>query len=338
MWLQEFFMSGSTCTGFENKMKKLICLLTVFISFLPLFALENPYAQSMGLTSLAMTDSEIASFVNPAQTYFFDNSHSFEFTLRSSDNWGKGMLSNPGFDINGVFAAKRISVGFSSRLNSVPIAANTYNITNESELDVTAAYGFKFFSAGVGVTAGSTKVRKNLDIRHDRRLFDLIKNSFFEEFNRIKDSEYITVRAGVQFKFKQLSIGAVVNNLVDGSESNAPAWGERVNLGFFWQQDKFAERGQLKPFVLSAGVEFLKMASSKCELRAGFDATIQLVRDYTISVRAGLAAPIAHFSKGNQIISVGAKLKMIDCSFSLIFPYEKNNKDFYARANLTVLI
>ena len=95
-------------------MKKILCIALVLSVAFSLCAITNSYAQSMGLTSMAMTDTDVVSFVNPAQTYFYDNSHALQIGVSASDNPGHGLYSDPSVNLTAVFSAKRIALGFSS--------------------------------------------------------------------------------------------------------------------------------------------------------------------------------------------------------------------------------
>lgn len=322
-------------------MKKTVCILLTVLSVCSLFAIANPYTESMGLASIAMMDTDVATFVNPAQTYFYDNSHPLEISLTGSDNWGKGTFSDPKINLSAIFAAKRIAIGFSTGVVTDQKSPINYSIQKDFNLDLSVALGIKNFGVGLGVSAGSSKIRSELDALNKKKAFSFTKDAFFEEFRRLSGSEFVSVRVGADYKFKEFSIGFVLNDLFANGDSDVKSvlsrWAKGTDIGIAWQQDKFSARGRLKPLAFSAGVEALSVLSSDAQLNAGAQATLQLLRNYTISVRTGLSAPFKNVKNGYQILTVGAKISLVDCSLSFLFPYD-GSKGLVAKANVTVSI
>lgn len=322
-------------------MKKLLTiLLSVFICF-SVFAVENQYASSMSLRSIAMTDTDEASFVNPAQAYFYDDTNSLRIGVSASDNWAKGFYSEPAFDFSAIFVARQISIGFSSDITSIPVEKEQYSVYKDFSLDVNIATGYKFFGAGLGVTLGSSRVRSELDIPKNRRFFELSKNTFFEQYRRVGGSEFASVKAGIQFDLREVSFGMVLNDLYtnedNGIEDAVSHWGRGLDFGVFWQEEKFAERGRLKPLVFSAGAEVNSLFSNEGTYAIGAEATVQLASDYTLSIRTGFSAPFKDVSQGRQVITVGAKVRFVDAFLSIIFPYGiKDEFTFKAGASFRI--
>lgn len=322
-------------------MKKVLTVLIAISVAFSLCAIPNSYSESMGLASISMTDTDVLTFVNPAQTFFYDNSHAFEIGISGSDNLGKGLYSDPEFDLVGVFAARRIAVGFSTAITTDQSSPLHYSIQKDFNLDISAALGTDNFAIGAGVTVGSSKIRSEIETLSKNKGFNLTKDAFFEEFRRLSDSQFVSIRAGLDYRYKNFSFGFVLNDIVTNSEANMKEllkqWGKGMNAGISWQSDKFSDRGRVKPLVFSAGVEGISILSSDASLNVGLDATLQLMRDYTVSVRTGFNTQFNDFSKASQVVSVGARINIVDCSVSVILPYEKTD-DLFVKANVTVLI
>ena len=303
-------------------MRSKTLVLFAVLLFIPLFALGasgygSDYRQdSMGFTGASVSGNRGSNFRNPASLFFHDGSDSFTFDFGFWDTYNDSIDVPfpflPGGDLRARYAGTNVSVGvvLETMLEDRDESENGgryYNSDHVLTVDACFAVGWKYFSAGLGISAGAVWSRDNLFIKDDNRFIDLFLNMVAENYTRISGYESVNIRTGFQVNYENYTFGFLMPSVFRYFSSeiyfNFLDMLKQSHLGFSYRGNRYAGRARLQTLVLDGAVEVHNIGYETRTLNAGVELTLQIMSDHSVSLRAGYEAPFTDL--GNAIITVG---------------------------------
>lgn len=167
---------------------------------------------------------------------------------------------------------------------------------NQTYLDIISIphiqidYAFKLFnglSVGARIEGGNSSARKEKRVNN---VFDLIQQSFFGQFDRVRDSEYFSVGLGAIAKFDRLSFGLYTDDVLFLSEDGniGAAWEnifDALSLGLSYQYNQFTKDGELRFIRPRIGLSLDNIASSdNSAISVQLELLLQLLKTFNIRV------------------------------------------------------
>lgn len=310
-------------------------LLVLFFAILfPIYAdFDDARLEAMGSIGIAVSDTRHPTVINPASLYFFDEDHLFVVNGQYLDsflpNSGDTFPNLPASGFNASFIGKMISfsIGFDYyvQLNGEAEDVKYYNIYQQSEIKLNLSAGLGNFSAGIGVSGGSSKQRTSVPIHKDTALADFFAQTFLTSYDRLLDSEFLQINLGLMFKYGGLSIGLLCDNILDNNGSKTSiSWNSFISetgIGIYYALDEYAKRGRLNLVNFSAGLEIKNVFTSETRaLSAGVEAALMLAKNYGFYLRTGYQAKFKAFGLGTHSIGFGAQLSNVELYANAHFP------------------
>ena len=281
----------------------------------------------MGGTGIAITGQNMNSYPNPAAVYFDQNNFTFAVYGGMSDIvWARSLPYLPGGSFGVLFVADMITIGIDLDLEATNYREETGNVDlmQTTSIQVNLSAGVGHISAGVGIQGGS--VRQRLDVEMDT-FADEFAQAFLAPFNRVVNSEFIKVNAGVMVNYSNLSFGVLMDNIIsrDGRNTtfNISSLFDETGIGVYWTRPEYSGRGKMNNLVYSFTLEYDNIFNSRsAALKAGSEFTLRLVRDSSASVRAGYEL----FFRDDDVITAGValNLKKVEMFINATFPLSAN--------------
>ena len=319
-------------------MKRLtVCLILILLVASAAFAFD-PRLSAMGDADIGVSGSSMQSFPNPAAVYFDESDFTFAIRGRVSDTLGVAKVPYlPDSDTNLLFVADLISMGIELSFESVNPTdkedGHHVDLIQHTTLNVNLAAGYGHFSAGVGITGGSR--RQRLDVPMSR-LWDFPVQSVFAPFDRVVNSEFIQVDVGLMFRYGQLSVGLLLDDVLDNSDgSTTLSWASLLYesaVGVYWSRQEYSSRGKannlIYSFAFDANGKITEHIDSgnRRSLRLGFtynagaELTYRMVRDSSVSLRAGYKAPGDELAKGTWTAGLGVCIRTLEFALNAVIP------------------
>ena len=306
-------------------MKKiLLCAIAIILVAAQAFAVD-PRLEAMGGIGIGVAGSDMQSYRNPAAVFFDSNTFTFavhgafEDTIKGGYPWPY----LPRQSLDALFVAEMITMSL-----DVAYYADNYNITNghvdlyqAASLNVNFSIGYKFISGGIGISGGSRQQR--LDV-HLESIVDLPVQTVLAVYDRVVNSEYIQVSAGVMGKVGNLYIGLLMANILgkDGSTTtfNWDTLFSQTGIGAYWSRDEYSSRGKMNNFVYSAGIEFDYLFTDNRSMNVGAEVKFRMVRDSSVMARVGYSAKLADMGQGTITAGLGAAFRKIELALNGEFP------------------
>ena len=295
----------------------------LLLSVSMLFAYD-PRLSAMGGIGVAVSGTEMQDYGNPAAVFFDENSNTFSLSgtlgdIMGLDNWP----CYPSSSLEALFVANMITAGMNITYQSENRRENDHvDLKQSVTQDVNFSAGYNFISAGVGVTGGSQQQRLDVPMAS---FTDFPVQSVFAPFDRVVNSEFIQLRAGVMMHFGQFFVGVLLDNLLhkDGS-STTLKWSEvfdGTGVGAYWSSPEYSSRGRMNNFVGSAGAE-VKNIFSKEErtFNTGGEIKFRMVRDSSFFFRTGYSALWDDFLSGTVTAGLGVNLRRVELSGNIDIP------------------
>lgn len=306
--------------GLKAFMASVLCLLAMA----PAVARNvGPRLAAMGGVGVAVIDDS-QTYSNPASVYFYDGEYSFLLGTYLSDYIGVASWPYvPSTAIKGAFTGQRMALDFSVSFDSEnPRESGNVDVYQTTTIDVNLSAGYGPVSAGLGISGGS--VRQRLDVPMDH-MGDYLMQLFLAQYDRVVNSEFLQVKAGLMVKRNQLSLGVLFDNILDkdGAKTtfNFRTLFAHTGIGFYWSRDEYSKRGQMNHLVysLAGEIDNLFTSSSRC-MNLGGELVFRLVRDFSISARAGYSHVFSHTEQSRYTFGVGLYTGNLKASTYLEFP------------------
>lgn len=286
-------------------MKKLVIVILIACLSVSLFALSgNVKQRAMSLIGIADCSNDANNFFNPASIYVYNQASKFAFST--------SFFTNPDVYFSTEFINKRISL-----LIDIALKNSEENILRDVNLEFNAAVGYKNLGFGIGFYGGSTM--------YQQKTKNAVAYALFGKYKRVEESEFLNVKAGAVYKLNDFTFGITADKILtySGIDKQLTAKNaiNNISFGAYWAQQKYAKRGRLNNWVFNTGIEATNVFSNEDRaVRAGLDATLQLNKDYSISLRGG--AKYFLIDNGPLIVSagVGTRLDIVDIGACILLP------------------
>lgn len=303
--------------------KAALVIIALILATGSLWAID-PRLSAMGDIGIAVRGSDMQSYPNPASVFFDDNRMTFTFHLDVEDTLGyKSLPYMPSSSVDVNFVADMITLGLSIACitDNFNETNNHVNLFQKTELNVNFSIGTGAFSAGIGITGGSSQQR--LDVVMNS-IWDFPVQAYFSPFDRVANSEFIQVSAGFMTIWKDFSFGIRLADILgkDGSSTvlNFQTLFSHAGAGIYYSKSKYSSRGVINPFVYSLGVDVDYIFSEARSLSAGGEVMYRLARDSSIFARAGYKAYLSNLGDGTITAGMGATFRKIEVSLNGDFP------------------
>ncbi|MBO4279751.1 MAG: hypothetical protein J5891_08105 [Spirochaetales bacterium] len=296
---------------------------------------SDPRLSAMGDAGAGFSGADMQSYPNPAAVFF--NESSFTFAVRGmvSDTLGSGRVPFlPYSDLNVMFVADLITMGIDVSFESVnpneKEDGHRVDLIQHTTLNVNLGAGYRFFSVGVGITGGS--LRQRLDVPMGR-LWDFPVQSVFAPFDRVFNSEFIQVDAGMMLRFGQFSVGVLLDDVLDNSGAQTTiTWGSLffgTKTGVYWSREEYSSRGKANSFIYSfafeADIDYLKdYRRFDILLKAGAELSYRLVRDSSVSFRMGYKAMQYDLQGGIITTGLGLSIRKLEFALNATIPLQES--------------
>ena len=285
----------------------------------------------MGDVGIGVSGNNMQSFPNPAAVFFDESEFTFAVSGRISDTLGVGPLPYlPNSNLNVLFVADLISMGidlsFESANPTEKEDGHRVDLIQHTSLNVNLAAGYKFFSVGLGINGGSRQQRLDVPMG---QLWDFPVQSVFAPFDRVFNSEFIQVDFGMMFRFGQLSIGILLDDVLDNTgASTTMSWGSLLyesGVGVYWTRQEFSSRGKANSFIYSFALEadgtFVEEPRElDILLKGGAELTYRMVRDSSISLRFGYRAARKALTEGIYTAGIGLSIRKLEFALNAVIP------------------
>ena len=305
--------------------RALVATILIILTMGALRAL-NPRLSAMGRIGIAVSGTDMQSYDNPAAVYFDDNRTTFTFHADMEDTMGREVWPYlPSSDIDVQFVADMITMDLEVSYYSNNFRTDTKHVDlyQQATLNVNFSAGYKYISGGIGVTGGSTQQR--LDVAIDK-IWDFPVQTFLSPFDRVVNSEFIQVSAGLMADFGNLSFGMLMANILgkDGATTifNWDTLFSQTGVGVYWSRSQYSSRGKLNNFIYSVGVDFDYLFSEDRRMNAGAEIQFRLIRDSSVFFRGGYTAKLSEMDNGTITVGVGANIRMFELALNADFPMD----------------
>lgn len=317
------------------KRARIAVLFVLFFALLaPLYAdFDDARLEAMGSIGIAVSDSRHPTVINPASLYFSEDDHLFVLNGQYLDSFlfdsGESFPSLPTSGFNASFIGKMISfsIGFdyNVELTGEGEGIKYYNIYQKSEIKLNLSAGIGNFSAGIGISGGSSKQRTSVPIHQNIAVADFFAQTFLTSYDRLLDSEFLQINLGLMFKTGGLAIGILCDNILDNNGSKTTvSWDSfiaQTGIGIYYALDEYAKRGKLNLLNFSIGAEIKNAFTSETRaLSAGLEVGFMLAKNYGFYLRTGYQARFKAFDLGTHTIGLGAQLNNVDLYANLHVP------------------
>jgi hypothetical protein len=317
--------------------KKLALFAVLLILTIGTLSAIDPRLSAMGGLGVAVRGADMQSYPNPAAVYFDDNRMTFSFHMDAEDTIGEESIPYiPSSSLDVLFIADMLTLGIEIDCYTIPRMDNyNVNLFQEAILSFNYSAGIGAFSAGIGVTGGS--IQQRLDVTMDS-FWDFPVQAYLSPFDRVVNSEFIQVRAGLMAVAGNFSFGMLMSNILErtdeGTKFNFETLFSQTGFGAYYTRSQYSSRGILNNFLYSFGAEVDYAFSEDRIIRTGAELQFRMVRDSSVSLRAGYNAFLRDFENGNLTLGLGVTIRMIELSANVDIPSGGNPR---AKVILTVL-
>ena len=120
------------------------------------------------------------------------------------------------------------------------------------------------------------------------------------------------------------SFGMLMSNILErtdeGTKFNFETLFSQTGFGAYYTRSQYSSRGILNNFLYSFGAEVDYAFSEDRIIRTGAELQFRMVRDSSVSLRAGYNAFLRDFENGNLTLGLGVTIRMIELSANVDIP------------------
>lgn len=213
-----------------------------------------------------------------------------------------------------------------------------YTSFRRFDLDLNFAYGISNFVAiGAGIQVGSSLKKTDIIIDSEEDIKSFLTDGFLAQHTREINSEYADISLGMIFKKKGITFAVKSDKMLSyeaekGNQISFDKALETLGCGLYFDQGRYTNRGRLRNWVLSAGLECCNLGTrDEILIKMGAEGLLQLSRNYGMSLRLG------YFSSYNRLrdtivpvglydthytAGIGLKIGILDIALSCAVPVE----------------
>ncbi|MBP5552435.1 MAG: hypothetical protein J6X41_03545 [Spirochaetales bacterium] len=306
-------------------MKKALAVLILSLIVLSALFAVDPRLSAMADVGIGVSGSNMQSYRNPAAVFFDEPKYTFAIRGRLSDTLGvSSMPYLPQSDVNALFVADLIAMGIDLSFRSDNFRDDTGNVDlyQHTTLNVSLGYGYRFISVGLGIFGGSSQQRLNVPMQ---RIVDFPIQSIFAPYDRVVNSEYIQVDAGLMLKFGQFSAGVLLDNVLDKDGAQTTfSWRSLfadTGIGLYWERNEYSSRGRANQLIYSVALEANGLFNAPVRtFKAASEIKLRLVRDSSISVRGGYKALFSDMGHGEITAGIGLVIRKLEFALNAEIP------------------
>ncbi|MGP1508268.1 MAG: hypothetical protein ACTTJW_05260 [Sphaerochaeta sp.] len=306
-------------------MKKAVLSILIFTIAVSAAAAKDPRLSAMGNIGIGVSGTNMQSYPNPAAVYFDKNDFTFAIRGNLEDTAGAETLPyKPGAGLNILFVAEMITMGIDVSLYSnLREEKGHADLYQASSLNLNFSAGYENFSAGFGISGGSVQHRLDVPMTS---VSDFIMQTLLAQYERVVNSEFIQVNAGFMFKYRQFSVGVLLDNILDKNGSDTVLMLKNMfsetGIGVYWSRDEYSSRGRMNNFVYSFAAEMNYLFDYyRRSVSAGTELKFRFVRDSSISLRLGYSAKLVDIKGGTLTAGIGLTYRKFEAAFNLEKPY-----------------
>ncbi len=296
--------------------------------------------QAMGGAGVALADHPISFYMNPASLYFqeeglfhISGSHGDSIEpLAFKNNEPVPLLQAPLTSFGAIFSSRFLALSLDLQyslsqrdvLSSLDSAG--YIALNASIIQLNAAYGWRNISLGFFARGGNVLKRTNINISRDSPIIDYFKQTYFEQYRDYED-QFFSTGAGFLITYQWISMGFVTQSLFEMDyPSNelvldAAAVFDNLAIGIAFSTPTYSVNNELNLMALSLVMDVSNIGNDVQRfLSFGAELNIQLLPEYTVSLRAGYREPRQDIAsiftlngyKGLTTYGFGARINQIE--------------------------
>ncbi|NBK21781.1 MAG: hypothetical protein EOM68_07130 [Spirochaetia bacterium] len=311
----------------------------------------------MGSTGVALSSSPSSFFYNPALLYasvrekgFFTLTGSYHDSIRPAnfrDQVQNPLMQNPFSHLSVSFSGNNVALTLQSQVSledRQEISGLTrYRGRNHTLLQLDWAIGRSVFAFGVNVKALSVSERNPLDIRNDRILADFFVQTSLGRFELLESEALISVGFGLLLDYDWFKMGITSDTFAsalgsDPLQISADEIYKSLDWGFSFSTPTYDSNNLLHLFKLQGALDFVDLGSEESrELRTGFDLKLQLLPQWSVSLKSGyrekkkLPSDLLKFdiTEGTHTLGLGARLGAftIDLAFEIPIDWYRGKTD-----------
>ncbi len=306
----------------------------------------NLRSLAMGSTGVALSNSYDSFYVNPASLFFQE-----EGLFMVNGSYGDSvvpaafqaleplpLLQEPQNTISALFSSRflALSIGLEYMLanRAVDIASVRYDALNLSKLQLNLAYGWGNLALGFSARGGNVLKRPSISIGKDSPVTDYLKNTYLERY-QVPEGQFFTTSAGLLVSYQWISIGIVSQSLFEmdyqTNELVLDAYTvlETLGIGMAVSTPPYDRNNELNLLALNAAFDIANIGDDLLRsLRMGMELKIQLLPEYSVSVRLGYRERRASLSsilalngdEGCTTYGLGVMLEKLQLQASLELP------------------
>lgn len=288
----------------------------------------SPRHKAMGGVGIAVIDDS-QSYPNPASVYFYSADKAFLLETSASDLISRNALPYvPATFIKGSFTGERLALNLCVSFEAQnPQPDGAVDIFQTTTIDINLSAGYGPIGVGFGISGGS--IRQRLDVPMDT-VPDYFMQFFFSQFDRVVNSEFLQARAGFLFRNGQLSLGLLLDDILDKDGTKTTlSWAslfEHAGLGAYWTRDEYSRRGKMNNLIYSFALEVnnLFRNSTRC-LNTGAELAFRLVRDFSVSLRGGFSSTFRDFSSCTWTLGLGLNIDALRVCANFFLPHGQSS-------------
>ena len=304
--------------------KALLALILTILALGASFAVD-PRLSAMADVGIGVSGSNMQSYRNPAAVFFDEPKFTFAICGRLSDTLGVSSVPYlPQSDLNAIFVADLIAMGIDLSFQSDNYKSDEDHVDlyQHTTLNVSLGYGYNFISVGLGISGGSSQQRLNVPMH---RIYDFPIQSVFAPYDRVVNSEFIQVDAGMMLKFGQFSMGVLLDNVLDKDGAQTTfSWRslfEDTGVGFYWERNEYSSRGKANQIIYSFALEANGLFNApERTLKAATEFKLRLVRDSSVSVRGGYKSLFSDLGHGEITAGLGLVIRKLQFALNANIP------------------
>jgi len=263
---------------------------------------------SMGSAGIAFADSSGSPQNNPAslfilnETNFLISTSIGESIVPASYNdsepipWMQEPATSLEFLLSNRYVSFSLGLGYtlSDRPPQPGEQVVTFDASNDSRFQLTAAYGWDHFAFGVFARGGNTLERTGIEIREDNAITDYLLQTYLERYEQKADGQFFSSGIGLLLSYPWVSIGLLTEPLFemdyDTNEFTLDATGmfEGLSVGLAFTSPVFNRNNELNPIAVNAAFDVRDLGDEENRsVRMGLEVKFQFRRDLWVAVRGG---------------------------------------------------
>lgn len=327
---------------YTKNMRRFTCFCFLVLFSISLFAENSALLTNTSLDSYKYSALDSISyygkikdiFLNPSTIVLVDDDKKYSVSEALSESYDLSILSSEKFsyyqnlknEVQGTVISGNVALSakFSNALDNRILVENTPYFDYFAGFDVEIGFAYSFFnmlSFGARIGGGNSVSRL---YKQSTNIVEIVGNSFFSPYEKMKDSERFNVNFGSLFFYKNYAIALVVDDFVSTSTfSFFDNIIGNTSFGFSYTGNEYNKNGDLQYLIprFALTIRGIGLEGLDKTVKVQGDLTLQLLKD--VLLQFGLAYT-REVSKTNEItdsISTTIFVNYADSSLSLNLVY-----------------